>query len=155
MTTSSHSSHRCPRLTLWVGTTYLLLYLLGPWVHEHTHMDMGMESEGRVYHAHSLAGVDQGVASSTEHGEADHPSTGHSVDGRDGSTDVVFQRSHSARLPDSLRNLLPQLPACFAVIADTDDAPICNKPHAEPSQVPCTSGQIALHQGTDVSPPRT
>ena len=158
---SSHSCHRRPRLTLWVGTTYLLLFLLGPWVHEHVHSDHSNESEGRAHHAHSFAAVDQDIASHTDHDDVPLGShgpdsdTGHSVDGRDGVTDMVFQSNRSARAPDSLRSLLLQLPVCLAVVADTDAAHICDKPPAEPAQVPRTSGQIALHQGTDVSPPRT
>ena len=163
MPTGRTISHRRSRLTFWVGATHLLLYLLGPWAHEHAHLDRVAASASGIHHAHSFAITGQGAAASAGHGEestASHSSDtpglhpGHSVSAHDGPAELALQSSRSATLPGPLR-ILPT-----DVLVRIDDATevrctrIRGNSRADHARAPSSSGHIALHQGTDVSPPR-
>ncbi len=71
------SLQRRQRLTFWVGACYLVLFLLGPWAHEHVDGLVDRDGTAWVHHVHSF---DHGGTPSTTEtsGRPDAPeATGH------------------------------------------------------------------------------
>lgn len=143
------------------GVIHLLLFVLGPWAHEHGHLDMAEGDATRIHHAHSFSSTDQ-VHVTPDHDEAAPPYFGadapvspssHSMVAHAGLSDMALQSNRLATLTMQPR----VLPLCIrARIDDVAEAPRTRtrgNPHLGRRIVPFSSGQIALHQGTDVSPP--
>lgn len=138
------------RLAACVGVTYLLLFLAGPLAHAHASHD----ETSRSHHVHgfsSSAAQDSGVPVVPPASVPDH---GHTVAGADGSPHVALVADLSAMLPESVRaqpfysvasiQFVSLPPAPGAIRSDR----ITSFPAS-----PTSSGQLALHQGTDPSPP--
>lgn len=154
---ASISAIRNSRLTSWLGLTYLLLFLFGPWAHDHA----SHEDASRVHHVHTFAAGEgssdaaEPAASSLPHNDPDgtgaEPS--HRVDAHDGQLHVDLQLDRPGVLPGLLRILPGESVARIEILfAEPPSATLGSEPCAHATS-PASSGQLALHQGTDVSPP--
>ena len=158
MRTATTYSPRRSRLAFWVGAAYLLLFLMGPWAHEHA----SHEDTSRTHHVHGFvassadhAGAAQGTAVSLpQHGTvdtgADHKQT---VDVTDDLAHAALQADLSAMLPGSVRVQPAQGVALIRIVAPSSPVSTIRIDWRAVPTRPTSSGQLALHQGTDVSPP--